>query len=97
MSQTPINHPGLPTFRTTSALTINIPDPIMEPATTMVASHNPRTGLNFDSVMNFFNSRFEYKERNYKWPMHWARTAAKPKGRNFDQGMFDNARNTCLR
>jgi len=47
--------------------------------------------------MNFFNSRFEYKERNYKWPMHWARTAAKPKGRNFDQGMFDNARNTCLR
>src|SRR5688572_30042227 len=33
------------------ALTINIPEPIMEPETIMVPSHNPSTGLNFVSVI----------------------------------------------
>src|SRR5688572_4249595 len=45
MSHTAINHPALPTFRTISALTINIPEPIIDPATIMVASIKPRERL----------------------------------------------------
>src|SRR4249920_1168739 len=46
MSHTSMSQPALPTFLTISALTIKIPDPIMDPATTMVASNNPKLGLN---------------------------------------------------
>src|SRR6202000_719859 len=45
ISQTKMSHPALPTFRVISALTIKIPDPIMDPATIMVPSSNPRVGL----------------------------------------------------
>src|SRR5882762_10086733 len=51
ITQTATSHPALPTLRTMSALTIKIPDPIMEPATSMVPSHNPKTGLNSFSLM----------------------------------------------
>jgi hypothetical protein len=55
ITHTITNQPALPTFLTMSALTMNIPDPIMEPATTMVASSNPKLGLNEDSCdMRFF-------------------------------------------
>jgi hypothetical protein len=45
INQTAINHPALPTFRVMSELTIKIPDPIIEPATSIVASNNPKLGL----------------------------------------------------
>jgi hypothetical protein len=45
IAQTIINQPALPTFLTISALTIKIPEPIIEPATTIVASNNPKLGL----------------------------------------------------
>jgi len=45
ISHTKISQPALPTFRVISALTIKIPDPIMEPATIMVPSSSPRDGL----------------------------------------------------
>jgi hypothetical protein len=44
-SQTSISHPELPVFLTISALTIKIPEPIMLPATTMVASIRLSDGL----------------------------------------------------
>ena len=37
-----INHPADPTMRDMSALTIKIPEPIIEPATIAVASNNPK-------------------------------------------------------
>jgi hypothetical protein len=46
MSQTAIIQPALPTFRVMSALTIKIPEPIIEPATIIVASSKPSEGLN---------------------------------------------------
>jgi hypothetical protein len=45
ISHTKISHPALPTLRVISALTIKMPDPIMEPATIMVPSSSPRDGL----------------------------------------------------
>jgi hypothetical protein len=55
ITHTITSHPALPTFLTMSALTMNIPDPIIDPATTMVASNNPKLGLNEDSWgMRFF-------------------------------------------
>jgi hypothetical protein len=49
-TQTKINHPALPTLRVMSALTMKIPDPIIEPATTMVASSSPSVGLNVEDA-----------------------------------------------
>src|SRR5690606_2250867 len=51
ISQTPISQPALPTFLTMSALTMKIPEPIMEPATIIVASQRPSTGLKLFSLM----------------------------------------------
>jgi hypothetical protein len=45
MSQMATSQPALPTFRVMSALTMKIPDPIMEPATIMVPSHKLSVGL----------------------------------------------------
>ena len=45
ISHTASSHPALPTLRVMSALTINIPEPIMEPATIIVASINVRDCL----------------------------------------------------
>jgi hypothetical protein len=45
-TQTKIIHPALPTFLAISAVTIKIPEPIIEPATNIVASRRPRLGLN---------------------------------------------------
>src|ERR1700675_3127518 len=42
VTQTTINNPGLPTCRAMSADTMKMPDPIIEPATIMVASSGPR-------------------------------------------------------
>ena len=53
MSQTTISQPELPTLRRMSALTINIPEPIIDPATIIVASRRPSTGLNFSSLIAF--------------------------------------------
>jgi hypothetical protein len=47
MSHTAISHPALPTFLVISALTMNIPEPIMDPATIIVASSRERLGLKF--------------------------------------------------
>jgi hypothetical protein len=41
-----INHPALPTYLVISLLTIKIPDPIIPPATIMVASNALNLGLN---------------------------------------------------
>src|SRR4051812_17697825 len=46
ITHTKINQPALPTLRVISALTIKIPEPIMEPATIIVASSNPNDRLN---------------------------------------------------
>src|SRR5690606_38615401 len=46
MSQTAMSHPALPVLRAMSALTMNIPEPIMLPATSMVASISPNDDLN---------------------------------------------------
>jgi hypothetical protein len=51
MSQTATNQPAEPTLRVISALTIKIPEPIILPATIIVASSNPRDGLNSDVVV----------------------------------------------
>ena len=40
------SHPGLPTSRAMSAETMKIPDPIIEPTTTIVESYNPSPRLN---------------------------------------------------
>jgi hypothetical protein len=44
-SQTAISHPALPVFLVISALTIKIPEPIIEPATIIVPSNSPKVGL----------------------------------------------------
>src|SRR5205814_10310390 len=46
ITQKAINHPALPTFLVMSALTIKMPEPIIEPATTIVASTKPSDCLN---------------------------------------------------
>jgi hypothetical protein len=45
-----INQPALPTLRVMSALTIKIPEPIIDPATIMVPSHKPSVGLKEEEV-----------------------------------------------
>jgi hypothetical protein len=45
ITQTAISQPALPTFLVISALTMKIPDPIMEPATIMVPSNKLNVGL----------------------------------------------------
>ena len=45
INQTTTSQPALPTLRVISALTIKIPEPIMPPATIIVASNRPRVGL----------------------------------------------------
>ena len=40
------NHPAEPTCLTISALTIKIPEPIIEPTTNIVPSNNPNSRLN---------------------------------------------------
>jgi hypothetical protein len=45
-NHTATNQPADPTFLVMSALTINIPDPIMLPATIIVASNADKLGLN---------------------------------------------------
>src|SRR6476660_1069916 len=57
MTHTAISHPELPTFRVISALTIKIPDPIMLPATTMVASNRVRDGL---KLIRLFKNCFRF-------------------------------------
>src|ERR1700754_5337745 len=47
-TQIAISQPDEPTLRIISALTINIPDPIMEPATSMVPSSRPSSCFIFD-------------------------------------------------
>lgn len=42
---TAMSQPALPTFLVMSALTIKIPEPIIEPATIMVPSNKPNEGL----------------------------------------------------
>src|SRR5580698_5984431 len=51
ISQTKSNQPALPTFRVISALTMKIPDPIMDPATIMVPSSKPSDGLKWVVVL----------------------------------------------
>src|SRR5690554_2459662 len=46
IAQTSINHPALPVLRAISALTIKIPEPIMLPATNIVASVSVSEALN---------------------------------------------------
>ena len=48
MTQAAISHPELPTYLVIEELTINIPDPIIPPATIMVASKADNLGLNSD-------------------------------------------------
>ena len=43
-----INQPALPTYLVIEELTIKIPDPIIPPATIIVASKAPSLGLNSD-------------------------------------------------
>jgi hypothetical protein len=50
MSHTASSQPALPTLRTMSALTMKIPEPIIEPATIIVASRRVRLGLNSDGA-----------------------------------------------
>jgi hypothetical protein len=53
ISHTTISQPGLPTFLAMSALTMKIPEPIIDPATIMVESNSPNDCLKDDccSVM----------------------------------------------
>jgi hypothetical protein len=62
MTQTNTNQPALPTCRVISELTIKIPDPIMEPATIMVASTNPSDCLN-EVVESAITFGLEFKIR----------------------------------
>ena len=55
-NQTATNHPADPTFLVISALTIKIPDPIILPATIMVASNADKLGLNPVLVSDILNS-----------------------------------------
>ncbi len=45
MIQTAISHPAEPTFLVISALTIKIPEPIIDPATIIVESNRPNDCL----------------------------------------------------
>jgi len=49
-SQTTNNHPGAPTCRAMMAETMKIPEPIIEPATSIVESSKPSPRTNFSSV-----------------------------------------------
>src|SRR5689334_18515265 len=51
INQAAISHPADPKSFSMSAETIKIPEPIIDPATIIVASHKPSTGLNFVSLM----------------------------------------------
>ena len=46
INQAVINQPALPTYLVISLLTMNIPEPIIPPATIIVASNAPSLGLN---------------------------------------------------
>ena len=46
ISHAVINQPALPTYLVISLLTMNIPEPIIPPATIIVASKAPSLGLN---------------------------------------------------
>src|SRR5574343_1634483 len=54
-NQIAINQPAEPTCLTISALTINIPEPIIEPTTSMVPSNNPNSFLNSFSFSSIFS------------------------------------------
>jgi hypothetical protein len=58
MSQISISHPALPTLRTISALTINIPDPIIDPAT--ISMPSVRVKLRFNPVVCSINVVFGF-------------------------------------
>ena len=45
-TQATSSHPGLPTWRAMSAETMKMPEPIIEPTTTIVASNRPSPRLN---------------------------------------------------
>jgi hypothetical protein len=47
INQTARSHPPEPTVRAMSALTIKMPDPIIDPTTSMVAPYRPRALLNW--------------------------------------------------
>jgi hypothetical protein len=49
-----IIHPLEPISRIIGAVTMKIPDPIIDPATSNVASNNPNDCFNFDSMRAFF-------------------------------------------
>src|SRR5207302_8368183 len=49
MTQTTNNHPGEPTCREISAETMKIPEPIIDPATSIVESSKPSPRTNFSS------------------------------------------------
>ena len=53
VTQAAISQPALPTSFSMSALTMNMPEPIIDPATTMVASSKLREGLKavFSSII----------------------------------------------
>src|SRR5258705_4171145 len=55
ITQTAISQPAEPTFLVISALTIKIPEPIIEPATIIVESNKPNDCLKeaFCSAMNY--------------------------------------------
>jgi hypothetical protein len=55
-----ISHPAEPTWRTISELTINIPEPIMEPTTSMVPSNNP-SSLKIVLVLFLHNFGFGFE------------------------------------
>ena len=48
INQAVMSQPELPTYLVISLLTINIPEPIIPPATIIVASKAPSLGLNSD-------------------------------------------------
>ncbi len=50
ITHTKMSQPALPTLRVISALTIKMPEPIMDPATIIVPSSNPREGLKWGVV-----------------------------------------------
>jgi hypothetical protein len=60
ISQTTISQPALPTVRVISALTIKIPEPIMDPATIKVPSSRPSVGLNVVVVVVLVVSAIDY-------------------------------------
>src|SRR5262249_39371612 len=50
-NQATSSHPAPPTLRAISAETMKIPEPIIDPTTTIVESYNPRPRLNSVSSM----------------------------------------------